>query len=1297
MKTKDLRLLPLMLLLGLGQVMARPVDLQTAREVGARFMNANTRTQLRGAEDLQLVTTYSITRGDAAFYVFNTPNGFVIVAADDCATPILGYSDEGRPFDPDNVPIQLQDYLQGFVEQIRYGIENLIEDEGIARQWKLVRRTGKLNENRDGEAVEPLITALWDQGCYYNAMCPEDPNGYCGGHVPTGCVATAMGMIMHYWGFPTHGTGSKTYRWECLNSLGEYYPEQYVNFSETMYDWANMPNTLDENSTQEEIDAVATLLWHCGVSVEMGYKPQSSSATNFMVPLAFNNYFCYPEAHLVWLGFANGQWGTDHGINVFDYDAWINMLKSNLILGQPIYYSGISVLAESGHAWVCDGFNPDNLFHFNWGWGGSNNGYFVLFPTDLSMIPYNEVHQCAIINIHPQCDNSSVYQIIASPNEDIAGSVSGTGTYGCNEVCVLSATADTGFVFSNWTENGAIVSSEPDYSFTVFRSRNLVANFINQSEFMVSVSASPENGGSVIGEGNYSLGQECTLTAVSDSGYTFSYWTERGMIVSYDISYSFVVITDRNLVAHFSNDDPSECDILFRLSHSDGWINTNFVITYDNDSTESFNIQSSLGMCCFERSIRNGSHVDVCWEFTGDGAMYNNLGFEIRYANGVPIYSCVQHVQDCVSFTIDCISAYSPCAISSTTNPTEGGIVEGNGVYEAGATCVLMAIPNPEYTFMNWTENDYVVSTESMYLFNVYSNRNLTANFSLPLEVSASINSPEYGIINGTGSYIYGQTCTLEATANDGSCFYYWLEDGEIVSMDTTYSFVVTKNRSLVAFFGSPLIVSAVVDTIKGSVSGEGAYNYNQLCILYATPNDGYCFKRWLEDGIVVSHNANLCFNVTRSRNLIAVFEEDVDTIPGLLNGLFSVSPDKQVRFSKGNLQYIGSANEPFWKFADNQYDYLGDNGQCSTDENVDRDLFGWGTSGYNHGAVCFQPWSVSLSNSDYSAYGSDMLSLFDNTGQADWGYNAISNGGNETNQWRTLTSSEWDYLVNIRNTQSGFRCVLANVKEVNGLVLLPDNWDSTIYSLSQDRYYDSNIISDSSWNFLESAGAVFLPACGRREGENGFYFNNGGEYNSSDRAPWPNNTHYREILLFNQYGITVPCMSDPFTGIAVRLVRYQPEQPEYFTQTTDIIPGWTWWAPTVETNVADIATALGDKLETIRSQSGTASGNTILGQMYRIKTTEGCTLTVSGIRTAAAVTVTIAQGYNWFGYTGTQPLAIENLSITPANGDKVISQDEGFAVFNGTSWEGTLTTLQPGHGYVYFSTAEETKTIIFE
>ena len=204
----------------------------------------------------------------------------------------------------------------------------------------------------------------------------------------------------------------------------------------------------------------------------------------------------------------------------------------------------------------------------------------------------------------------------------------------------------------------------------------------------------------------------------------------------------------------------------------------------------------------------------------------------------------------------------------------------------------------------------------------------------------------------------------------------------------------------------------------------------------------------------------------------------------GAINGLFSVSDSQQVYFSQGNLQYIGSAAIPYWKFADNQWNVLDTNtGQNTGSQNVDRDLFGWGTSGYNHGAYCYQPWSFSLFNDRYYAYGSYSYNLYDQTGQADWGYNPISNGGNQSNQWRTLTTDEWAYVFNTRTTSSGLRYVKANVNNMNGVILLPDDWSTSYYTLSNinsiGASFSSNTITAEQWVALEQHGAVFLPAAG--------------------------------------------------------------------------------------------------------------------------------------------------------------------------------------------------------------------------
>ena len=208
----------------------------------------------------------------------------------------------------------------------------------------------------------------------------------------------------------------------------------------------------------------------------------------------------------------------------------------------------------------------------------------------------------------------------------------------------------------------------------------------------------------------------------------------------------------------------------------------------------------------------------------------------------------------------------------------------------------------------------------------------------------------------------------------------------------------------------------------------------------------------------------------------------------GAIDGKFTINSNgDQVYFSQGNLQYIGSAATPYWKFADNQWDYFGDNGQGSDASNVDRDLFGWGTSGWNNGNTYYRPWDTN--KSDGSLYGP--LGDYNLTGSyanSDWGYyNAISNGGNQNHQWRTLTSGEWLCVFNTRSTASGILYAKANVSNVNGVILLPDDWSASYYSLNNTNQnyanFGSNVISSTQWSTLEQHGAVFLPAAGSRLG----------------------------------------------------------------------------------------------------------------------------------------------------------------------------------------------------------------------
>lgn len=279
-------------------------------------------------------------------------------------------------------------------------------------------------------------------------------------------------------------------------------------------------------------------------------------------------------------------------------------------------------------------------------------------------------------------------------------------------------------------------------------------------------------------------------------------------------------------------------------------------------------------------------------------------------------------------------------------------------------------------------------------------------------------------------------------------------------------------------------------------------------------------------------------------RNTVLSMDLKVEIVPpeGALKGLFSVSDDLQVFFSKGNLQYVGSASSPYWKFADRQNEALGlTTGQNSESKTVDRDLFGWATSGYRHGSAAYHPWSTvaSYHNSNYAAYSDFRCNLYDNSCKADWGYNAISNGGNVENMWRTLKKTEWVYLFESRENARNLYG-MARVGGVSGLVILPDYWnwllpDLALFSESWVSGHSSfvNEFTETEWNVMELHGAVFLPAAGLRNGVNVFDVGSFGYY-------WSADAHAMEFAFMFYFCDVIASLApdNRYSGHSVRLVR---------------------------------------------------------------------------------------------------------------------------------------------------------------
>ncbi len=302
---------------------------------------------------------------------------------------------------------------------------------------------------------------------------------------------------------------------------------------------------------------------------------------------------------------------------------------------------------------------------------------------------------------------------------------------------------------------------------------------------------------------------------------------------------------------------------------------------------------------------------------------------------------------------------------------------------------------------------------------------------------------------------------------------------------------------------------------------GGGTGNYTSD-ITGLEPGTSYYVRAYATNKVGTSYGSLKTFTTALSYPL------------GAIDALFSVSDSQQVWFSQGNLQY--KASTATWRFAVNQWNYFGSiNSSISSTYNGWVDLFGWGTSGYNHGATCYVPWSISQITTDYYAYGQYTNNLYDETGKADWGYNSISNGGNMGNLWRTLTNEEWQYVLDFRNTVSGIRYAKAIVNNVKGVVLLPDDWSDSYYPLNSTNAavasFNSNNINITQWETLEQHGAVFLPAAGSRYGTSvsnvGLYGNYWSSSSGNSSRAYgvsfnDGDFHTSSYLMIRSYGMSV-------------------------------------------------------------------------------------------------------------------------------------------------------------------------------
>lgn len=327
-----------------------PVPLDVAKTVAINFFQASTRQKVNSISINYIETLNSSTN---YIYVFNINKGFIIVSADDRGFPVLGYS-PNNTFSIQNELVKV--WIRKRAEELKYSIDNnILPSEKISNKWNQLKKNNSYHPIQNQKTtsntfVLPLLQTTWNQSPYYNDLCP-------GGSV-TGCVATAMSQIMRYWCFPPTGTGSSSYVHPTYGTLS-------ANYGATTYSWSQMPNAISSSN-----NAVAIINYHAGVSVEMDYSPSGSGAwviaqdNPVCAQTSYTNYFRYDPSQI------HGEYKSDYSDSI-----WIVMLKNDLNLSRPIQYVGWDTSA-GGHTWVCDGYDINDFFHMNWGWGGASDGYY---------------------------------------------------------------------------------------------------------------------------------------------------------------------------------------------------------------------------------------------------------------------------------------------------------------------------------------------------------------------------------------------------------------------------------------------------------------------------------------------------------------------------------------------------------------------------------------------------------------------------------------------------------------------------------------------------------------------------------------------------------------------------------------------------------------------------------------------------------------------------------------------------------------------------------------------------------
>lgn len=549
--------------------------------------------------------------------------------------------------------------------------------------------------------------------------------------------------------------------------------------------------------------------------------------------------------------------GMFGGVELFDY----HFVLPTVFQAQAGKLYWVQIEAEMGNG----------LPFWGMATGTGNGSYFRRLPEMFFQVPPGDAAFSIVT------DDGPTYIVAASASPAGSGTIANAGLYPNNSAAPLVATPNAGYAFVNWTDNGAVVSTNPNYTFTVTADRTLVANFSTGS--VITTASSPPSGGTTNGGGSFLNGSTRTVEAVPSANYTFVNWTENGVQVSASAFYTFTVAGNRNLMANFTPTATNLGIVFSQPPFPSATILPSAFLTPDGIDGQCF---------AYEKFTTNVTQdiTDVRWRGGFDPAFFvpSNpvVEFVIKFfdnsiANQPVLTGYLKKV------TITGNANQTPAEVVGSVQIYDYHVTLPSSFHALGGTTYWIQIEASQATYpLNWGFQSgaggngvhFRETTAAPFTYRA-GDLAITLSAAAPTSyvIDAACSSVAGGSVAGAGTYALSETVTLSATPKAGYTFVNWTDAGAIVSTSALYQFPAAADRALVANFQPTYQLNVTSSsTTMGTVTGAGTYLIGTNVTATATAKPGYVFVKWTEAATTVSASPSYTFSILAQRSLLANF-----------------------------------------------------------------------------------------------------------------------------------------------------------------------------------------------------------------------------------------------------------------------------------------------------------------------------------------------------------------------------------------------------------------------------------------